>query len=837
MTTKRTFSILLYTILFTSISFAQLQSPAEFLGYELGEQWTPHYKVVNYFKHVADNSDMVEFHKYGTTNEGRELIIAAVSSSGNIGRMQEIRTNNLKRVGFVEGEPTEDKTPIVWLSYNVHGNETSSSEAAMNTIYELITTKEAWLEDVFVIMDPMINPDGRDRYVHWNKSVTGVQFDANPDAREHNEPWPGGRTNHYYFDLNRDWAWQTQVESQKRVQAYLQWMPHVHVDFHEQGVNSPYYFAPAAKPFHNAITDWQKEYQTMIGKNHASYFDANNWLYFTREVFDLFYPSYGDTWPTFSGAIGMTYEQAGHSRAGLGIQTNQGDTLSLLDRLTHHTTTGLSTVEITAQNSERVVQEFESYFKNTRENGSGEYKAFVVKKSSNPDKTAKLMRFLLNQNIVIRTAESNSNPTGYNFSNGNTERVAIEEGDYVISTYQPQGTLVRVLFEPKPVLEDSLTYDITAWETHYAYGVDGYALKNTISTKGVDMETEPVLPANIDKPYAYLAKWNSMDDLKFLTNILKNGVKARYSEVPFELEGKKYEAGTLVITRNGNQRLGDKFDSIIEDAADLHNRDLTPVSTGFVSSGKDFGSSSINLVKAPKVGLISGEGTSSNMVGHIWHYFDHQIEYPVSLINRDDLGYIEWSDYDVMIMPSGSYRSVFDESGLDDLRSWIKEGGTLIAMEGANRFLAGKEGFNLATKDSDDEEDDEEDVDDRLKKYAASQRDFVANFNAGAIFNLEMDNSHPLAFGYDESYLSLKLGSTAYEYLENGWNVGVAKDGSLRSGFVGHKAKEHLDESLSYGVQDMGNGTVVYMIDNPLFRGFWHNGKLLFGNAVFFVGK
>ncbi|MEQ9263934.1 MAG: M14 family metallopeptidase [Balneolaceae bacterium] len=836
MTAKRTISTLLCSILLSSISFAQLQSPAEFLGYELGEQWTPHYKVISYFKHVADNSEMVKYHKYGTTNEGRELMIAAVSSTDNINRMQEIRTNNLKRVGFMEGEPTEDKTPIVWLSYNVHGNETSSSEAAMNTIYELITTKQSWLENVFVMIDPMVNPDGRDRYVNWNKSVTGVQYDANPDAREHNEPWPGGRTNHYYFDLNRDWAWQTQVESQKRVRAYLQWMPHVHVDFHEQGVNSPYYFAPAAKPFHAAITDWQEEYQTMIGKNNATYFDENNWLYFTKEIFDLFYPSYGDTWPTFSGAIGMTYEQAGHSRAGLGIQTNQGDTLALLDRLTHHTVTGLSTVEITSKNGERVVDEFASYFKDTRDNGSGEYKTFIVKKSSNPDKTAMLMRYLLDQNIVVRAAESGINATGYNFSNGNTERVSVEEGDFVISTHQPQGTLVRVLFEPKPELEDSLTYDITAWEAHYAYGVDGYALRSRIATKGIEMDTEPVLPVNIEKPYAYLAKWNSVDDLKFLAHILKNGVKARYSEVPFEIDGKKYDAGTLVITRNGNQRLGDKFDSIVEDAADLLNRELTPVATGFVSSGRDFGSSSIRLVEAPRVGLIAGDGTSSNMVGHVWHYFDHQIEYPLTLINRDDLRYIEWSDYDVMIMPSGSYGSTFNESGMDNLRSWVRDGGTLIALGGANGFLASQDGFNLTRKSSGDE-DEEENMEDRLRKYSDADRSFIPDLSVGAIYELAMDDSHPLAFGFDETYMSLKIGSTSYDYLENGWNVGVSKDGLQRSGFVGHRAKKLAEESLSFGVQDMGSGTVVYMIDNPLFRGFWHNGKLLFGNAVFLVGN
>jgi len=836
---KRLFSLSLFILLLAGNTFAQLQSPAEFLGYELGEQWTPHYKVYNYFNHVAENSDLVVIQDYGKTYEGRELTHVVVTSVANHSNLSEIQSNNLKLVGFEDGELTENTKAIVWLSYNVHGNETSSSEAAMFTIYELVTSKTAWLNDVVVIMDPMINPDGRDRYVNWNRSVTGAQFNAYPESREHSEPWPGGRTNHYYFDLNRDWAWQTQIESQHRLKAYLQWMPHVHVDFHEQGYNSPYYFAPAAEPFHKAITDWQRDYQTMIGKNHAKYFDENNWLYFTREIFDLFYPSYGDSWPTFNGAIGMTYEQAGHSRAGLGVITAQGDTLTLRDRLIHHGTTGLSTVEITAQNKDKVVEEFGKYFSNVQENGSGEYKTFIVKKSSNPDKSAMLMRYLLEQNIQVQQAANSSNTTGYNYSNGETERVSIEKGDFVISTYQPQGTLVRVLFEPKPELADSLTYDITAWETHYAYGVDGFALKSKIATEGITLETNAIATTTIEKPYAYLAKWNSLEDVQFLSYILKKGVKARYSEVAFSMNGKEYAPGTLVITRNGNMKLGNSFDMIVKDAADLLNRQLDMVTTGFVDSGKDFGSSALRLVQAPKVGLIAGEGTSGNMVGHIWHYFDQVVEYPISLINLDEVGNIDWSEYDVMIMPSGSYGNTFGDSGLNDLTSWIRSGGTLIAVDGANRFLAGKDGFNLTRKSSEDDEDEEEDEDmeSRLKRYADSERASIPDLSVGSIYELTMDNSHPLAFGYDETYMSLKLGSSGYEYLESGWNVAVAKSGDPRSGFVGYKAKDMLGESLSYGVQNMGAGSVVYMVDNPFFRGFWHNGKLLIGNAVFLVGN
>ncbi len=822
------------TLLLTSTAWSQVQSPAEFLGYELGEKWTPHYKVLNYFQHVAEESPMVTLTEYGKTNEGRELVYAVVTSQGNHQNLEEIRVNNLRLADLEEGTPTTNQKAIVWLSYNVHGNETSSSEAALNTVYKLVAENAGWLENTVVIMDPMVNPDGRDRYVNWFRSVVGEEKNVHPETREHNEPWPGGRTNHYYFDLNRDWAWQTQVESQQRVKVYNQWMPHVHVDFHEQGYNSPYYFAPAAEPLHMAITDWQRDFQTMIGKNHTKYFDEENWLYFTREVFDLFYPSYGDTWPTFNGAIGMTYEQAGHSSGGRGVITAEGDTLTLKDRLTHHSVSGLSTIEITSQNHQKVIQEFSDYFTSTTQNGAGEYKTFIVKKSSNPDKVSSLLRYLLNQEIEFGVASRSSNANGYDYSNGETGRVSIEEGDYVISTYQPKGTLVRVLFEPKPELADSLTYDITAWETHYAYGVDGYAIKGQVETRPLSMSMEDELTPVIDKPYAYLAKWNSIEDLRYLARLLDEGVAVRYAEKAFSLNGKQYAPGTLIITRNGNEQLGSNFDQIVKDEAGLLNRIVTPVATGFVDSGKDFGFSSVRYIEAPKVALLSGDGTSSNMVGHIWNYFDQQINYPVNLIDAEDVGSVDWSDYHVMILPD-TY-GVLGSDELETITDWVRDGGTLIALGNANNDLVGKDGFNLELKER-EEEIEGENPEDKLQKYGEASRERAQYSNPGSIYEITMDTSHPLAFGYEEEYMSLKLGSSAYDYLENGWNVGAAKPGAHRSGFVGNKAKESLEHTLAFGVQNMGRGNVVYMVDNPLFRGFWHNGKLLFGNAVFFVGN
>ncbi|MFU8811590.1 MAG: M14 family metallopeptidase, partial [Balneolaceae bacterium] len=580
---------------FMNPAWAQVQSPDEFLGYELGDYFTPHHRVMAYMNHVAEASDRVTAQVYGHTNERRELMLLTITSPDNHAIIDEIRTNNLKLTGLMDGEPTEEVRAIIWLSYNIHGNETSSSEAAMKTVYELASLSNTdvahWLEDTVVIVDPMLNPDGRDRYVNWFNGIIGRDYNPHVSTREHHEPWPGGRPNHYYFDLNRDWAWQTQLETQQRSPMYQSWMPHVHVDFHEQGYNSPYYFAPAAEPFHKAITDWQREFQTTIGENNIRYFDAEGWHYFTRERFDLFYPSYGDTWPTFNGAIGMTYEQAGHGLAGASILTQEGDTLTLKDRLTHHHITGISTIEVTAEHADRVIREFQNHFDRARTNPAGRFKTYVVKADNDPDHIYALLRFLDSQNITYGRAGRSSSATGYDYRAGTERRVSVAEEDIIISAYQPQSQMVRVLFEPSPELSDSLTYDITAWESHHRFGLDGYALTDRINP-GVTLEAESLRRFQVtgrERPYAYALPWTSMDDARFLADITKEGVRSRYSEVPFEVDGRAFPRGTLVITRDNNRHLGPDFDAIVQEAARTHSRSIHGASTGFVQRGSDFG--------------------------------------------------------------------------------------------------------------------------------------------------------------------------------------------------------------------------------------------------------
>ncbi|MEX0905248.1 MAG: M14 metallopeptidase family protein [Balneolaceae bacterium] len=834
------FYSLLLLLIFTGNAFAQLQSPEQFLGYELGDRFTPHHKVLSYVSHVAEQSDRVTLQKYGETYEHRDLVYLVVTSPQNHTSIEEIRQNNLKLTGLEPGEPTQNQKAIVWLSYNVHGNETSSSEAAMKTLYELVRSgnrsARTWLDDTVVIMDPMLNPDGRDRYVNWFNGMVGTQFNPDSDAREHREPWPGGRSNHYYFDMNRDWAWQTQKETQQRIPIYQQWMPHVHVDFHEQGYNSPYYFAPAAEPFHLAITDWQREFQTTIGENNIRYFDEEGWHYFTRERFDLFYPSYGDTWPTFNGSIGMTYEQAGGGIAGLGIETQEGDTLTLKDRLTHHHITGISTVEVTAQNAQRVISEFASYFDNAVSNAPGRYKTFVVSADNHPDKVYNLLRYLDNQQIEYGTGSASHTADGFDYATGQNGRFTVQPGDILINTHQPNGQLARALFEPNPELVDSLTYDITSWEFHYSRGLRGYALESGINPQ-VNVSPSGYRSWGVsgaENPYAYLVRWNSMDDARFLAEITDNGVKSRFSTVDFQVEGESYPKGTLVITRNNNSHLGNSFDEIITQAAENNGRRVHGSSTGFVASGSDFGSSNVQFIEKPEIAVLMGEGTSSLNAGEIWHFFDQQLKYPATLLDTGSLGRVDFSSYNVLVLPSGSYRDVLTDEMIAEITSWVQSGGTLISIGETNSLLAGRNGFLLQQKLSEAEEPSNES---KLAPFAESSRRFISTTTSGATFNVKLDTTHPLAFGYGEDYFSLKLNADAYEYLDGGWNVGTLQPQAHRSGFVGSEAQPRLEHSLVFGVQPYGSGQVVYMIDNPLFRGFWENGKLLFVNALFFVNN
>lgn len=819
--------LLFFAFISFSISAQQLKSPSEFLGYELGTEFTRHHEVVDYYEYLAKEvSDRVKLTIYGQTNERRPLLLVYVSSATNISNLENIRQEHLKDT---QGGGNTSKA-IVWLSYNVHGNESVSTEASMQTIYELLTNKTSYLEDTVVIMDPCINPDGRDRYSNWYNQYKNSPYEVDPNSKEHHEGWWSGRSNHYMFDLNRDWAWLTQIESQQRIKVYNKWLPHIHVDFHEQGVDNPYFFAPAAEPYHEVVTDFQRDFQVTLGKNHAKYFDANGWFYFTKEMFDLFYPSYGDTYPTYNGAIGMTYEQGGSGRGGLGVITRIGDTLTLKDRMAHHFTTGLSTIEVSAKNADKLNTEFKKFYQNK----NFKYKSYVL--NGDTDKIIALKRLLSKHDIEFGSPKVKS-VKGFKYRTGGNGSMSISENSLVVSTNQSKGTLVKVLFEPKAKLSDSLTYDITAWSLPYAYGLDAVATESPVDATYFEKTDSEDAAIHIssgpltfkENAYAHVVDWNSMEDARFLAELLKEGIRVRKTDYPFSIKGKTFKRGSLIVTKGDNQHKPD-FIQVLKRIREKSSTQITSVETGFVDSGKDFGSSYVQMITKPKIAVLSGKPTSTYRFGEIWHFFEQQLHYPLTVLDNDYFNRVDLKDYHVLILPSGRYGDFFNEKQLKKLQDWVKAGGKIIAMGGAINAINGKKGFSIKKK-----EVAKDSTNLKPKLHKNTQRERIKNAITGAIFKTKVDNTHPLAYGYGSNYFTLKLGSSSYEYLKNGNAVYLENNTKPISGFAGSDAQKNIGNSLVFGAEQYGQGQVIYMIDNPLFRGFWENGKLFFANALFMV--
>jgi len=825
---KKAILSFIFLIIGLSLAIAQIKSPDAFLGYPLGSRFTSHDHIVAYFKYLAGENSNIKLIDYGKTYEHRELMVAVISSKENMDHLEEIRAANIS-LSRAETKTGPNKQPaILWLSYNVHGNEASSSEVSMKVLYTLASgtadqTKE-WLKNTVVIIDPCLNPDGRERFVNYFTSVSGSKPNVNPDAREHSEPWPRGRVNHYYFDLNRDWAWQTQTETRQRVALYHQWMPEVHVDFHEQGYNNPYYFAPAAEPVHHDITAFQREFQVTAGKNNAKYFDEHGWQYFTKERFDLLYPSYGDTYPLYNGAIGMTYEQGGIG-AGLAVITSNGDTLTLGDRINHHFTTSMATLETVSGHAEKLVSEFKKYFEQAMVSSPGVYKTYVVR-ADNLSRLKK-MADLLTENHIEYAFGGEKTMSGFSFESKKTVSFKLRRNDLVVNLKQPSAVLADVLFEPQTMVTDSNTYDITAWALPYAYGFNAFAVKESVSGAFNKPEDEPVSQTLALKPYAWILPWNGLEDAKVLITLQQAGIRVRMAEQGFTAGGKIYTEGSLLIYRAENESVNKDITAKMAAISKEFNTTFTSISSGYVEKGKDFGSNIYPMIPMPKVAMVSGDRISSQSVGEIWHFFEQELHYPLSIISERNLANLDLSNTTVLILPDGEY--VHDY--IEKLEGWINRGGKVILMEDAISSVIGIKPFEIKKKEFPIPGETEN----VSRVYRQKDQDNLADAIPGAVYKVSLDKSHPLTLGLGDFYYTLKTDDKIYEPLKDGWNVGMLKPGAYTAGIAGKNVQKKLDKGFIFGVQPVKRGNIIYFSGDVLFRSFWESGKQLFINALFLI--
>lgn len=826
-------------LFFSFVAFSQniTQSPKEFLP-SYGSQVTFYHEVEDYFTHLTETSSWIQKRAYGMTPQGRELATYIISTPENLKNLEVIRQQHLSKIGLGESKSNNPSKAIVWLSFNVHGNEMGAIESAISVAYELINpankdTKK-WLEDIVVILDPCLNPDGFSRYANWLRDVSGSKTHPEWYDREHMEPWPGGRQNHFVFDLNRDWAWQTQPESQMRMVLYRDWMPMIHVDVHEMGYNEPYFFPPAAEPFHEQITPYQKQFHQQIGTHTAKKFDAENWLYYTAERFDLFYPSYGDTYPSFNGAIGMTYEQGGIG-AGRAIKMKNGQVLTLQDRINHHKTAVLAAVELSYLQRTALSESFINYFKNSRTNPKGKYQTYVLKKSA---KNKELLALLTRNGIEYQTIAESKKMRGFSFSSHEEEDFSTQENDIVVQIDQPRSVLTQVLFEPFHKLNDSLSYDITSWALPWAHGIETYALKNKIPFKTKANYVEKLLNKdNFKTAYGFYIPWNARSSAEILSALHQNNIKVRMALKPQKMDSFSIERGGLIVTKGDNPLMSNFSDKLHEL---IHSKeDIQIIKSGLGPNGGDLGGENYQLLEAPKVLLLGGSGVSNIDFGQVWFFMDQVVKYPVSVVELANFNRINLKDFNTLLLPSGYYN--FAESQEKKIQDFVRAGGKIIAIDEALNSFENKDNYaltNFATSDAKSEFEKEAEktaLESRTENYEEGERIAISNQISGAIIENYLDVTHPLAFGLGKKYYSLKTSDRCYQWLKDAQNVIYVPEKFKSSGFIGYKIKKQIGGTVSFAVERKGRGNMIYMVDNPLFRGFWEQGNLLFANALFLV--
>ncbi len=675
------------------------------LGYDPGEKVTSHAGIGRYFEALAAAApSRVKVFEYGRTWEGRKLIYAAVGSEANLQRLAEVRTTMQKladprKTAEAEARRLMTGLPaVVWLSYGVHGNEISSPDAAMLTAYHLLAARndkvvDEILSKVLVLIDPTQNPDGRDRFVNHFEAARGLVPDASPAAAEHQEPWPGGRTNHYLFDLNRDWIALTQPEIRDQVKVLREWFPLVYVDLHEMGADSTYFFSPESDPYNPHLTADQRGSLKLFGRNNAKWFDQYGFDYFTRENYDAFYPGYGASWPSYYGAIAMTYEQA--SVRGLVVRRSDETLLTFRDTVRHHFVASVSTLETAAANREKLLNEFYRYGVTAIEEGSKEpVKEYILPRGRDRAATDKLAGILVEHGVEVKRATAP-------FRAGEREYAA---GTYVVRMAQPAKRLIRTLLDPQVPMDEkfiaaeearrrlkqrSEIYDVTAWSLPLLFNVELVANGSVSSGSFEPAKPSLIVPGEVrgsKATVAYLVPWGSAAAARFLTAALRQDLKVFSTDKPFEQVGQKFFAGSLIVKVAGNP--ADLADRVARLARET-GADAYATNSGWVEEGVNFGSRYVVPVKKPAIAMAWDTPAGSGSAGAARFVLERQYGYPVSAVRLAALNASELSRFQVLILPEGgAYAQSLGEAGLQRLKDWVQSGGTLVALGSAVNVLA-----------------------------------------------------------------------------------------------------------------------------------------------------
>ncbi len=803
---------------------SEIPSPQEYLGYGIGEHHTRHDRIVGYLELLATKSDRAQLHDYGKTHEGRRLVILKISNPDHMGKLEELQQKHLDYTDPAKSVGDYDELPVfVNLGYNVHGNEPSSSEAAMLTAYSFVASdnKEIlrYLRNSVIFIDPTINPDGRDRHTQWANTYQGNPLVADPQDAEHNEYWPRGRTNHYWFDLNRDWLLAINPESRGKLNWYHQWYPNVVTDFHEMGSQSTYFFEPMkSNGSLNPIMPKEnyEDLNNLFGDYFAQALDSIGSLYFTKEVFDGTYPGYGSSYPDLQGGLGLLFEQA--SSRGHKQKTPFGH-ITFPFTIRNQFISSMTTVKAAVENKGTLRKYQQDFFKSALSNASkSRTKAYVFGDAYDANRVKAFIDKLLMHRIeVYRSAKH----------------------EYVVPTRQPQYRMVQTFFETYNAYRDSVYYDASAWSVANFYnmkyrGVTTYTPGERIETTDDLISLTPVAKTD----YAYIIDADDYNSIAALYALQEEEVVLSSAFKPFTTNtdqgSKNFNYGAMILAVSLQKKSSDEVFRIISEIQKKYSVPVYSVKSGYHSSGIDLGSRFIKPITKPKAAMLIGHGTRSYEAGEVWHLLDTRVGMPITKIPLRNFKKAKLEPYNVLVMISGSYE--LDEKMQEKISNWVKKGNTLITIGTATEWLIEKkmvkEELNTMEKDST--------AIPVRRPYVEAGENLGKESVGGIILRAELDRTHPIGFGYRDSSIpvyknnSVWLKSSANEYCTV---AGYAKNPMIDGFLIERNKKDLLSHSASVIVSKMDKGRAVLFADNPNFRGSWYGTNRLFLNALFLGDK
>lgn len=809
----------------------KIPTPPSIIGHEVGEWHVTHDKLVSYMMALDQASDRITLEKTGYTHEGRPLLLLTITSPTNHQTIETIRTQHLQLCDASKSGSLDVKAmPLIfYLGCSIHGNEASGANAGLLMAYHLAAAQgpiiEKYLENTVILFDPSFNPDGLQRFSGWVNARRSRLPNADPNDIEHNEAWPGGRFNHFWFDLNRDWLVAQQPESQARAKKFQQWRPNVLTDHHEQGTNATFFFMPGVPSRVNPITPLKnQEITRKMGEFHAKALDEIGSLYFTQEGYDDFYYGKGSTYPDAQGSIGILFEQAssrGHA------QESVNGVLRFPFTVRNHFTTMLSSLKAVNEMHDEIMNYQRDFYKNAAADAAKDAVKGYVIGSKDKTRTAMFVEMALRQNVEVHKLSSTQTINGKTYD---------AESSYLISLNQQQSKLIHGMFDKQLKFSDSLFYDISSWVLPLAFGLDYEELK-ALPALGEKI-TESKMPQGKmvgAGDYAYIFEPHAYYTPRAIYRLLKNNIRIKVSNEIFNANGKRFERGSILIPVDNQSKTPDQLQVFMKEITEKDGVDVHALSTGLDYQGVSLGSSSFTVLTKPIIAMLTEGNVSATDAGEIWHLLDTRYEIPVTLLSTNLFNSANITRYTHLIFPEGSYNAI-SEQAREKLKAWVQNGGVVLGFENAVNWLnaAGLGKFEMKKDEGADKKEPTKPM-----PYANIDENRGAQETSGAIFEAEADLSFPLFYGYTNSKIAMFKGNNWFMQKANGAYSNPLTYGSnpLISGYISKPNYARLKNSTCIGVSSMGRGKVIAFTEDLAFRAFWFGTNKMLANAIFYGGS